>query len=75
MTFPVRLSIVPSPQLTIILVMMPSASLALIVIVIGVPVGELVVDSVKLTTGGLSAMVRFVTSLVVVSPELSVAFT
>ncbi len=72
---PARLSTVPSPQDTFIVLTVPSGSLAEMVRVIKVPVGTLVADSVKLTTGGLSVTVFVAVELLVVDPELSVAVT
>jgi hypothetical protein len=66
--------LVPSPQLTVTPVRMPSGSVALIVSVMGVPVGAELADSVKLTTGALSVIVML-NELLVVSPASSVAFT
>src|SRR5712692_451646 len=69
------MSIVPSPQTTLRLLTVPSESAEEIVRVIAVPVGAVVADSVKLTVGGLSLIVFVAVLLLVVEPELSVAFT
>ncbi len=69
------LSIVPSPQDTFRVLTVPSGSLAEMVRVIKEPVGTVVADSVKLTTGGRSVIVLTVTVLSEVRPALSVAFT
>jgi len=68
-----RLSTVPSPQDTLREVTVPSGSETEMVRVIGVPVGAVVADSEKLTTGGLSVMVSIATLLFVVRLALSVA--
>ncbi len=75
MAVPARLSMVPSPQTTLRLVTVPSGSDDVIVRVIVWPVVAVVVDSVKLTTGGLSLIVIVATALLVMEPELSVALT
>ncbi len=66
---------VPSPHTTVMDETVPSGSVVLIVKETGVPVGVMSVDSVKLTSGGRSVIVKLVILLVVTRPSLSVAFT